>query len=271
MRSIFAIEPDRSPRVDFLAVLALFKGANLAAFKRAMAFYADQLAKQLHVHLKCEVTAVEDRGDEVALTWRDAQSRERTEHVEGCVVAVPASNAVAIVQGLDAWRAGYMGRVRNGKLVVLNVGLARPPAGVRATYTMIPRSVHPFLGGVVCDHHKAPGRVPAGKGLLTLAPVNGWCEQHYDDHDDSLVEALLQALEPVMPAASSEVEFTQVARWRQQYSPVGHYRDLGRFRATCDAGDRRVQLAGDYHSSQNLSAATYSGERAARSLMAAIG
>jgi oxygen-dependent protoporphyrinogen oxidase len=161
-----------------------------------------------------------------------------------------------------------MGRVRDGKLVVLNVGLSRPPAGVRATYTMIPRSVHPFLGGVVCDHHKAPGRVPAGKGLLTLAAVNGWCEQHYEDDDELLIAVLLEALEFVMPGTYGAVEFAEVARWRQQYSPVGHYRDLGRFRAACDAQDRRVQLAGDYHSSQNLSAATYAGERAAGNLRA---
>jgi hypothetical protein len=31
---------------------------------------------------------------------------------------------------------------------------------VSATYTMIPRSAHPFLGGLGCDHNKAPAARP---------------------------------------------------------------------------------------------------------------
>ena len=126
---------------------------------------------------------------------------------------MPASTAVQLHAGLDAWRSEVMRRVRNGRLVCLSTALSRAPAGIRATYISVPRSVQPFLGGVALDHNKAPGRVPPGKGLLTLAA------------------RLLEALEAVIPGAAGDVEHTEVNRWTQEYSPVGHYRDLGRFRA----------------------------------------
>lgn len=63
-----------------------------------------------------------------------------------------------------------------------------------------------------------------------------------------------------------DVEFTAVNRRDQEYNSIGHYRELGRFRDACEKTDRRVQLAGDYHSSQNLNAAATGGEWAASRL-----
>lgn len=144
---------------------------------------------------------------------------------------MPASTAVQLHAGLDAWRSEVMRRVRNGRLVCLSTALSRAPAGIRATYISVPRSVQPFLGGVALDHNKAPGRVPPGKGLLTLAALNDWSDAHFEDGDDELAARLLEALEAVIPGAAGDVEHTEVNRWTQEYSPVGHYRDLGRFRA----------------------------------------
>ena len=130
-----------------------------------------------------------------------AAGTERTESAAGCVVALPAQLATEVVPDLDAWRREYMGRVRRGRLLLAHVGLSTAPPGIGATYTMIPRAEHPFLGGIVCDHNKAPGRAPEGKGLLTLALSNPWCERHWTDDDESLVTASMEALEQFMPGS----------------------------------------------------------------------
>jgi protoporphyrinogen/coproporphyrinogen III oxidase len=269
MRAVFAISPEAVSKVDFLAVVALFGGARLLAFDRGMAVYARAAAEGLDVALGARAVAVEEIEGSVAVTWTGPEG-EQVEHAEGCVIATPAVTAVALWPGLDEERREYLSRVRDGKLLILNVALARAPAGVDATYLEIPDTVHPFLGGIAFDHHKARGRVPDGHGLLTLAPLNDWCEAHWDDDEQQITAALVDALDRILPGTAADVEFTVLNRWNQQYNPVGHYRGLGAFRAACETRDHRVQLAGEYHSSPNLNAATASGEWAARRLLASL-
>jgi oxygen-dependent protoporphyrinogen oxidase len=116
------------------------------------------------------------------------------------------------------------------------------------------------------DHHKAPGRAPAGKGLLTIAALDSWSEVHWEDDDSQIRAALLAALEQILAGTTDYVEFAVVHRWREEYTTVGFYRDLGRFRQLCEQ-DRRIQLAGDSQAFQNLESATISGQRAAERLL----
>lgn len=270
MRAIFAAEADQCSRVDFLGLIALFKGARLVAFRGGMGSFAERLGAGLDVELGAEALEVLERRDTVTVTWRAASGGERSGEFAGCVLAIAAQHAVRVRAGLDRWRAEYLGRVRNGRLLIANVALSVRPPGLDVTYLQVPRSAHPFLAGVAFDHHKAPGRTPAGKGLVTLTGINRWSETHYEDPDDDIVKALTQALATVLPGTEDAIEFVAVQRWAQQYNPVGHYRDLGRFRAISDRADRLVQLAGEYHSSPNLEAAVRSGERAAGQLAAAL-
>jgi protoporphyrinogen/coproporphyrinogen III oxidase len=257
-------------RVEFLGIINLFVGAKLVAFRKGMAYYAEQLASRLKVELGARVTAVEQRPDGATVTW-DGPTGEHSASVAGCVVALPAQSAAAVRVDPDAWRAEYLGAVRRGKLITPNIALSKVPPGLHATYTMIPRAEHPFLGGLGCDHNKAPGRAPHGKGLLTLTLMNDWCERHFDDDDDALRAVSAEAVDTLIPGAADDIEFIEINRWKQQYSPVGHYAQLRAFRVRSQRLDRTVHLAGEYLAAPNLSAATASGEAAAAALAAALG
>jgi oxygen-dependent protoporphyrinogen oxidase len=270
IRAIFAAEPEQVSRVEFLGIINLFAGAKLVAFRKGMGYYADQLAAQLKIDLGARVTAVEQHAEGATVTW-EGPAGEQSESVAGCVVALPAQLAAEVRVDLDAWRAEYLGAVRRGKLITPNIALSKAPPGLRATYTMIPRAEHPFLGGFCCDHNKAPGRAPYGKGLLTLTLINDWCERHFDDDDDALRRVTAEAAETFIPGAADDIEFIEINRWKQQYGPVGHYAQLGAFRARTRQLDRTVHLAGEYLSAPNLSAATASGEAAAAALATSIG
>ena len=271
IRAIYATEGDSVSRVEFLGMLALFGGAKLLAFREGMAYYADGLAEQLDVTTGARVGVVEQAPTGAEVSWRDAEGKDHADEVDGCVVALPAQLAAEVLPGLDPWRRDYLNAVRRGRLLIVSVALSAAPAGVDAMYTMVPRAEHPFLGGIVCDHLKAPGRAPEGKGLLTLALTEPWCEQHFSDDDESVIAAALDAVDRFMPGTSANVEFAEVQRWRQQYSSVGHYAGLGEFRARSGSQDTTVQLAGEYLSAPHLSAATATGERAAADLQAALG
>lgn len=267
LRGIAATSGDTASRGDFLAILALFGGAKLVSFREGMGSYTDRLSRDVKTEVGAEVTSVEETGSDVTVTWRDQGGIEHVENAAACVVATPGETTTRILPGLDSWRRSFLGRVRNGKLILLKVGLSQSPRGVKSTYLLVPRASHPFLTGIMLDHHKAPGRAPAGKGLLTVAALDSWSEEHWADDDSQIRSALLSALDRILPGTTEYVEFADVYRWREEYTTVGFYRDLGQFRQLCEQ-DRRIQLAGDSQAFQNLESATISGQRAAERLLA---
>jgi oxygen-dependent protoporphyrinogen oxidase len=109
--------------------------------------------------------------------------------------------------------------------------------------------------------------VPAGKGLLTLTMLDTWGRDHWDDDDDQIRQSVLDGLEKILPWTAGAVDFVDVSRWHLEVSPIGFYRDLGKFRGLCEQ-DTRIQLAGDSQSMQNIEAATTTGLRAADRLLA---
>jgi protoporphyrinogen/coproporphyrinogen III oxidase len=267
VRSMYAAEAEDLSRVEFLGVIALFGGAKLVAFEGGMGEYGSRLAALCDVTLGAHVSAVEQTADGARVTWGGAGG-ERSEEVAGAIVAVPARVATRLVPGLDDWRRSFLNRLPKGPLLLGHFGLSREPPDLGATYAMIPRSEHPFLAGIVCDHHKAPGRAPAGKGLITLACCTEWSARHYEDDDEAICAEALAAAERFMPGISDYVEFSAVSRWAQQYPPVGHYAGLGEFQRRSGLLDRTVQLCGEFASTPHLATATSSGERAARALAA---
>jgi oxygen-dependent protoporphyrinogen oxidase len=266
VRGIAATSGDTASRSDFLAILALFGGAKLVSFRDGMGSYADRLARDVKTELGAEVTSVADNGSDVTVAWTDPGGIEHVEHAAACVIATPGQTTTRILPGLDEWRRSFLDRVRNGKLMILSVGLSRRPHHVKSTYVLVPRASHPFLTGIMLDHHKAPGRAPADKGLLSVAVLDSWSAEHWEDSDDRIRHAILAALEQILPGTTDHIEFADVRRWREEYTAVGFYQDLGKFRQLCDQ-DRRIQLAGDSQSFQNLESATISGQRAAERLL----
>ena len=129
----------------------------------------------------------------------------------------------------------------------------------------VPRLEHPDLCVVVLDHNKAPGRAPAGKGLLTSYWHDAWGKEHWDRDDKEVVEDALAGLDRIFPGIENDVEMTHVSRWWScaVMSRPGLYRDMARFTAATDPS-APVQLAGDYLSATTTNASLCSGEQAAR-------
>lgn len=266
MRGIAATTGDSSSRVDFLALLTLLGGAKLLAFKDGMSSYAERIAQDKKVDLGADVNSIEAVDGGVTIKWTDSGGTQRVERAAACVVATPGQVTAEMIPQLDDWRKGFLRRVNNNPLMTVSVGLSRRPA-LETTYILVPKSEHPFVTGIMVDHNKAQGRVPAGKGLLTLAILDTWCREHWDDDADEIRRAVLGGLEKILPGTGASVEFAEVSRWYLEVSPIGFYRDLGKFRKLCEQ-DTLIQLAGDSQSMQNLEAATTTGLRAADRLLA---
>ena len=61
----------------------------------------------------------------------------------------------------------------------------------------IPRSEHPDMVGMVFDHNKAPGRAPAGKGLISTLWQHDWGCRQWDRDDTAIVANASAAQNPV--------------------------------------------------------------------------
>jgi protoporphyrinogen/coproporphyrinogen III oxidase len=266
MRGIAATSGDDTSRVDFLALLTLLGGAKILAFKDGMSSYPERLAQDKKVDLGAAVNLVEAVDGGVTVKWTDTAGAQRIERAAACVVATPGQVTAELVPQLDDWRKGFLRRVNNNPEMTISIGLSRRPP-LQSTYILVPKSEHPFVTGVMVDHHKAEGRAPGSKGLLTLAILDTWARDHWDDDDDDIRRAVLGGLEKILPGVGATVEFVEVNRWYLEVSPIGFYRDLGKFRALCEQ-DTRIQLAGDSQSMQNIEAATTTGLRAADRLLA---
>lgn len=259
----------RSP-VDLLGAVRLLLGAELVCFRDGMGSYPERLVQRFEARSGAEALEVVEQPDGVQVSWRDAGGGQRAELVDAVVVAVPAGAARKLLPGLDDWRASFLGEVRAADVISVNVATSVAPREIGATYVQIPRQTHPFLGGIVFDHNKTPGRAPPDAGLLTLVALGDWSEAHRGDNDAQVGRELLGAVESVLPGAIHDVRFIRVNRWTQHLPPIGHYRQFGQFRNLCESRDRRVQLAVDLHAPQNLESATAAGEQAARRLLAAL-
>jgi oxygen-dependent protoporphyrinogen oxidase len=132
----------------------------------------------------------------------------------------------------------------------------------------VPAREHPDLCVLVLDHNRAPGRAPAGKGLVTSYWHTAWADQQWERDDAEIIDAAIPAIERILPGVARSVEFTHVQRWRPAVvmSKPGTYRDLARFTAATDT-TAPVQLCGDYLSASTTNASLCSGERAAERLI----
>ncbi len=126
---------------------------------------------------------------------------------------------------------------------------------------------------VTLEHNKATGRAPDGKGVVGIYPTPRWSDELYDEPDEQVAELFIDEVEPLVPGLGEIAEFSHVARVAPAVmnSRPGYWTAMREFRRISAERDRRVQLAGDYFCTSSVDAASASGERAARALLAALG
>ncbi|MGH8993709.1 MAG: protoporphyrinogen/coproporphyrinogen oxidase [Acidimicrobiia bacterium] len=268
---LFVASPERLSAVDFLFAVRNILGGAFFNSATGSSFLPNGLARHLQVELSARVTSVEDRGGSVAVTWERAGEAEHVEEAAAAVIALAAPQMAAAYPQLDPVRREVVDAIDYSTCVTVHLRLTRPPD--EASMLMpIPRREQPDLCAIVLDHNRAPGRAPAGKGLLSSYWHTAWGDEYWDRDDDDVVKAALPGLEHVFPGLGDDVDMTYVGRWRPAVvmSRPGTYRDLVRFTAATDERSR-VQLCGDYLSASTTNASLCSGELAARRVCTALG
>ncbi|HTK60806.1 MAG TPA: NAD(P)/FAD-dependent oxidoreductase [Pseudonocardia sp.] len=269
-KSLAAAPASEISIVDLLFSLSRFMGigAEWLALRGGTGSYAAMLSKGFDVTLGARVSAVEETGDEVAVSWCRDGGGERTERFAGCVLAVPAPAAAELHHRLDPERKRFLAQSRYASMTTVNLALSKPPKGIRAALFAHPETAAIFTS--VFEHNKYPGLVPEGKGLVGVYPSDEFARELEHQDDDTVIERVVAASEKILPRMTDDIEFASVRHWNPGafHGRVGHYRDLAKFVA---ADDRLIQFAGDYFAPTSMNTASTSGERAARNLVRALG
>jgi oxygen-dependent protoporphyrinogen oxidase len=256
--------------VEFFFLWQKVLGTKLYAFRDGYSSFPQRLADRLpDVRLNCRaVQVVEDSGG-VEVTW-DGPDGLVTERGAGAVVSSMGNLVPDLVPQLAPERAKFLRELTYTSTMSVNLALSRVP-DCPAAFIVVPKPVSEGLFAIILEHHKVPGRAPAGKGLISMFFMNQWAVDRMEATDEEILAAAVREAEKVLPGVGADIEFSRINRWFPVlvYSHPGLYRRLGEFHASRDLTSR-IHLAGSYNSSGNVNTATTAGERAARELLAAL-
>jgi len=267
-RALFLVEPEETSVVDlFGAAKSLLVAGHLLAHPAGVGAVVERAAASLDVALGARVVSVVHVPQGGArVRWIDASGIEQVEDVDACVVAVPATHVTGLLGDLDDDRRRYLDGLHHSRSLVVQLGVRRAP-DEPSSMVLIPRDLEPGLPVVGLGHNLAPGRAPAGSGVLTAFFMTDWSKDRWDHADDELVGTTCDLIDRLLPGWADDVETSLVTRWDPALvaSRPGTYRDLAAFQARCDPADP-IQLAGDYLARSSVNAAVRSGELAAKRL-----
>lgn len=262
-RALLLTEPEQTSMVDlFAACKALLVAGHILSHPEGVGFFLDRAAHHLDVRTGCAVDEVMATADGVQVRWNGTHS----EGFDAAVLALPAGPTLAVHPQLDPAQRKYLENLDYSSCIVVSLGVSSAPVET-SSMVLVPRDIEPDLCVVGLGHNLAPGRAPAGAGVLTAFWMTGWSERHLADSDAELVAATRSTINRLFPGWADDVRASAVARWKPALvaSRVGTYAELVGFHARVDPA-ARIQLAGDYHAQTSVNASVAAGAQAAQRL-----
>jgi protoporphyrinogen oxidase len=221
------------------------------------------LSTLVDTRLEHTVSNVTDEGSSVSVTYSSPGTGQQTETFDTCVIATTAEPALAMYPQMDENHRGLYETTRYRRLGSIVLGLSERPDDP-ATFSMIPPLDDPDTIAVIADHNKAPGRAPAGKGLITVLLSHEYLNRTDHLSDEDILDYAVDRASQYYGKLPGNLEEYAVVRWPESVPTV----DKGRFRRIADFRRRvdrtaRVQFASDLDRIPGLNGGLVSGKEAA--------
>lgn len=236
---------ESAPAGELLWMLRQYAAPFLLGFDRGINFLAEALGQRVPVQLGTEIVKVQPRGNRVEIQGRRG-SEPFSEMFDGCIMGLPPHEMGALAPNLSDRQRHFLQDCPPLVSVNVHVGLRRRPA-IEETIILPPESEQSMLTTIVMDHLKAPGRAPAGKGVLSFFLRDTWGAAHFDTPDSEVLALVLQMAKPFVGDLSADVESFVVKRWPYSIikSSTGLYSKMVGYEADLDPASR-VQIGGDF-------------------------
>jgi oxygen-dependent protoporphyrinogen oxidase len=277
-RALLLVEPERTSVVDlFAACRSILVAGHTLTHPDGLGFFLQRAAEGLDVRLNTVVEDTVDLGDGVEVRISDEEGTRR-ERFDAAVLALPAHPALTAHSGFDPAQRKYLENLEYSTSIVVTLGVARAPGGSDpatpdpSSMVLIPRDIEPDLPVIGLGHNLAPGRAPAGAGVLNCFWMTDWSAAHFGDSDEDTVAHTVATVNRLLPGWADGVRASAVTRWRHALvaSEVGTYAGLVDFNAHTDRHSR-IALAGDYHAQCSVNASVAAGARAAEQISGLLG
>jgi oxygen-dependent protoporphyrinogen oxidase len=272
VRGVLGVRSEKISVAELFFMLNNILGTRLFAFRNGYSEYIEALASPLDVRLSCHAQEIVETADGVKVTWVDADGKTHVQEGAGAIVTTRGDLLPDMLPGyFDQSGVDFLKRLVYTKVVVMNTGVTKKPAGISASVVQVPEDIDAGLMAFTCEHNKAPGRAPEGHGLIGFLSMTEWAQRLITEDDETVQREYLMAAEKIMPGISDTVDYVRITRWNEciVYSRPGLYRELGEFMCTRPQ-NTRIQLGGIFFSSSNICTATTAGERAVRELLPVV-
>ncbi|WP_370942348.1 NAD(P)/FAD-dependent oxidoreductase [Amycolatopsis sp. cg5] len=208
----FGWDPARSAAAPFLALLAAVgPSSTWRTYRDGMDTLARALARGLDVRTSCQVRRVLTEPDGVRVVTTTGETTARA-----VVLCVPAPVALALHPGATERERAFLSACSFTPVVKVSFRLDRPlgPPGRPASVVLVPGVADGTVSTIMADHVKAPDRVPAGAGLVTVMARPAVVPDLLEASDESVVQTVGAAAERYVPGLAGATVGTLVHRFR---------------------------------------------------------
>jgi oxygen-dependent protoporphyrinogen oxidase len=229
------------------------------------------LARQVPVELGARVDQVRLAPSGVEADVTSVRS-QRTIRAGAAILAVPGDRLATIYPSAPHWMALPAARTTFSTLASGHVALRVPPDCTHAGYGFAAGGEE-CVGVLELEHLRAPGRCPAGMGMVSVYFVDTPTFRCGAAGDDDLRERALRVVERTFPGSGRAVEFVHLIRSDTGIArfPKGRPTELARLQAGLRAWDAPLDLAGDWLDGIASESAVQTGRQAADRIAARLG
>ncbi len=209
----FGWEPERSAAGPLVSLLLRTRStATWRTYRDGMDVLARRLADELAVTTGCEVREVTSQPGGARLSTTEGVFTAR------CVVlCVPAPIALELHVNAPEDERPYLRACSFTPMLRVSYELSQPLSvrGAGSAYiVLLPGVTSPLLSGFTLDHHKAPGRVPAGRGLVSALTRPVATRELIDAPDRDVVRRVTEQAERYLPGLGQSARARFVHRFR---------------------------------------------------------
>ena len=269
VKTMYSMSPSEASVLDLFWCLNNLLAADAYSIRGGMEAMPTAIAQKLsEVRLETECVGVRETADGVQVTLRDRKGHQSTEWADVCVLATRARDVPSMHHALSAEARRCFEKIRFTATAEIHLML-RAPTSERAAVVMIPDAEDPDIATISFVHNRGIGRVPPGKGAVSVYFHERWAHEVRELSDDEVYVEGMKRLQRLMPEIEPLVEGRIVQRWDvvATKSHPGYWKNVDRLVKNLDLGSR-IQLAGDYFALACVNTAVTSGEQAAARLVA---
>jgi oxygen-dependent protoporphyrinogen oxidase len=238
-------------------------------FREAVDCLPQALAGTVDVRLSASVVAVHRTSTGMVVEVDESRGRQDL-RAQGVILAIPGRGIPGLAPWLPDWLLGPLARTEFSRLSSIHLGLRHPPAAqvVGIGFVNAPAGI----GVLQLEHLRAPGRTPAGKGMVSVYFVNAPGFDCVDATDPELTERAMTIMESRFPGMRNEVELVHRVSWLNGIAlfPVGRLREMSAVRRRLASWNEPVDIAGDWLDGVASESALRTGEQAADRLAARL-